>query len=153
MPAYLGCPGNRPLKECLSYNNCVILFSKFNESFFVLCYTPQQHVLTFDFPSLLTLSSTANLSFVHRPLRIDPLHFQARGCRRQPNLFFNNCFSSFYVTVFLFLVHDYLCSVSLGLLHIFVVILLVFDFCFLSTSQEIGREEHVQSDLLLSRGM
>jgi len=39
--------------------------------------------------------------------------------------------------------HDYLCSVSLGLLDIFVV----FDFCFLGTSQEIGWEEHLQNDL------
>jgi len=44
---------------------------------------------------------------------------------------------------FLFLMQDYLCSVSLGLLYIFVVIFLVFDFCFLSASQEIGWEEQI----------
>jgi len=38
--------------------------------------------------------------------------------------------------------HDYLCSVSLGLLYIFVVISVGFDFCFLS-SQEIGWEEYL----------
>jgi len=45
-----------------------------------------------------------------------------------------------------FLMHDYLCSISLDLLYIFVVIL-VFEFCFLSTCQEIGWEEHLRNDL------
>ena len=44
--------------------------------------------------------------------------------------------------------HDYRCSVSLGLLNIFGVISVVFDLCFLRTSQEIGwEEEHLQNDL------
>jgi len=37
--------------------------------------------------------------------------------------------------------------ISLGLLYIFVVVLLVW-FCFLSTSQENGWEEHLWNDLL-----
>jgi len=45
---------------------------------------------------------------------------------------------------------DYLCSVSPGLLCIFVVISSgFFYFCFLSTSPEIGSEEHLQNDVLL----
>ena len=47
----------------------------------------------------------------------------------------------------MFLVHDYLCSVSLGLLYIFVVISPGFEFCFVSNSQKIGWEEHLQNDL------
>jgi len=43
--------------------------------------------------------------------------------------------------------HDYLYSVSLGLLYILWLFLLVFDFCFLSASQEIDWEEHLQNDL------
>jgi len=39
----------------------------------------------------------------------------------KPGLF--SCFSLFYIIVFfVFLMHDYLCSVSLGLLYVFVVI-------------------------------
>ena len=37
--------------------------------------------------------------------------------------------------------------VSLGLLYSFVVLSPGFDFCFLSTSQEIGWEEHLRNDL------
>ena len=40
--------------------------------------------------------------------------------------------------LFVFLMHDYLRSVSLGLLYIYVVISSGFDFSFLSTNQEIG---------------
>jgi len=40
--------------------------------------------------------------------------------------------------------HDYMCSINLGLLRLF---LLFFYFCFLSTSQEIGWEEHLRNDL------
>ena len=59
---------------------------------------------------------------------LDPLCFQD-GCRkRRPNLGFFSCFILYY-SIFLFLMCDYLCSVSLGLLYIFVAILL-FDFCF-----------------------
>jgi len=41
--------------------------------------------------------------------------------------------------------HDYLCSLSLGLMYsIFLwLFLYIFDFCFLSTSQEIGWKEHL----------
>jgi len=42
---------------------------------------------------------------------------------------------------------DYLCSVCLGLLYILWLFLLLFDFRFLSTSQDIGWEEHLQNDL------
>jgi len=43
--------------------------------------------------------------------------------------------------------HDYLCSVSLGLLYIFVVISArVCFFRFLSTSQEISWEERLRND-------
>jgi len=38
--------------------------------------------------------------------------------------------SLFYVIVFLFLMHDYLCSVSLGLLYILWLFLLVLTFVF-----------------------
>jgi len=44
--------------------------------------------------------------------------------------------------------HDYLCSVSLALLYIFVVISSGFwFFCFLCANQEIGGKEHLQNDL------
>jgi len=43
--------------------------------------------------------------------------------------------------------HDYLCSVSLGLLCILVTISSGFDFCVLGTCQEIGWEQHLQNDL------
>jgi len=45
--------------------------------------------------------------------------------------------------------HDYLCSVSLGLLYISVAISpgFLFWFCFLSTSQETGWKEHLWNDL------
>ena len=43
----------------------------------------------------------------------------------------------------MFLMRDNLCSVSLGLLYIFMVISPGFDFCFLYTHQEIGWEEHL----------
>jgi len=43
--------------------------------------------------------------------------------------------------------HAYLCFVSIGLLCIFWLFILVFGFCFLSTSQEIGWKEHLQNDL------
>jgi len=78
-----------------------------------------------------------------------PSPFQARGHKMQPNLGYFSCFSLFYVIVFLmFLMHDYLCSVSLGLLYIFVVISSVLLYTrFLSTSQEIGRKEHLRNDL------
>ena len=55
------------------------------------------------------------------PLRIDPLCFQAGGHKRQTKADFFSCFILFY-SIFVFLMHDYLCSVSLGLLYIFVVI-------------------------------
>ena len=44
------------------------------------------------------------------------------GCDRRPNLGYFSCCSIFYVSIFVFLMHDYLCSVSLDLLYIFVVI-------------------------------
>ena len=40
-----------------------------------------------------------------------------------------------------------ICSGSVGLLHIFVVISPGFLFCFLSTGQEIDWEEHLRNDL------
>ena len=43
-------------------------------------------------------------------------------------------------------ISSYLCSVSLGLLYILWLFLLVFSFCFLSISQEIGWEEHLRND-------
>ena len=64
----------------------------------------------------------------------------------KPGLF--SCFSLFCVIVSVFLMHDYLCSVSLCLLYIFVVISPGFLFFFLSTSEEIGWEEHLRSNLL-----
>jgi len=56
--------------------------------------------------------------------------FHAGGRKRRPNLGFFSCFSLFYVIVFCILMHDYLCSVSLGLLYIFVVIFSGFWFLF-----------------------
>jgi len=43
--------------------------------------------------------------------------------------------------------HDYLFSVSLGLLYILWLFLPVFEFCFLSTSKAIGWEKHLRNDL------
>ena len=60
---------------------------------------------------------------------------------------FFSCFQFIlYYGIFVFLMHDYLCSVSLGVLCVFVVISCFFYFCFFSTSQEIGWEEHVRND-------
>ena len=50
-------------------------------------------------------------------------------------------------SIFPFLTHGYLYPVSLGLLYILWLFLWVYDFCFLSTSQEIGWEEHLRNDL------
>jgi len=76
--------------------------------------------------------------------RTDPLRFHAGGRKRRPNLGFLNRFSLFFVL----LMHAYLCSVSLGLLYIFVVISSDFIyFCFLSNSQKIRWEEHIRTDL------
>jgi len=44
------------------------------------------------------------------------------------------------------MMHVYLCPVSLGLLYMFWLFLPLFDFCFLSTSQEIGWEAHLWND-------
>jgi len=51
-------------------------------------------------PLILFSSPFPYLSF---PLgyRVDPLDFQAVGCKRRPNLGFFGCFSLFYVIVFL----------------------------------------------------
>jgi len=67
------------------------------------------------FPLILFSSLFPYLSF---PLRILPLCFQAGGHKRRPKLGFFGCFSLFYLIVFVFLIHDWLCSVSLGLLSI-----------------------------------
>jgi len=50
------------------------------------------------------------------------LHFQAGGCKKRPNLGFLIVLIYFVIVFFVFLMHDYLYSVSLGLLYIFVVI-------------------------------
>jgi len=56
---------------------------------------------------------------------------QAGGHKRRPNLGFLVVLVYFYVIVFfVFLMHDYLYSVSLGLLYIFVVISSVFLYLF-----------------------
>jgi len=46
---------------------------------------------------------------------------------------------------FVFMMHDYLCSVNLGLLYFFAVISPVFNF--FSTNHKISREEHLRNDL------
>jgi len=53
--------------------------------------------------------------FLSFHLRIEPPERSLEATKHE----FFSCFSSFYVTViFVFLVHDYFCSVSLGLLYI-----------------------------------
>jgi len=64
---------------------------------------------------------TSSFFLTSFPLRIDPLHFHGRGRKKRPKLGFLSCFSSCY-SIYMFLMHAYLCSVSLGLLYIFVVI-------------------------------
>jgi len=95
------------------------------------------------FPTYLFFCSFPYLSF---PLKIYPLCFHARGRKRQPYIGLFSCFILVYAIVFLFLMRDYLCSVSLGLMF-FVVIFLVFDFCFPITSQQIGWEGRLRHDL------
>jgi len=57
-----------------------------------------------------------------------------------------NAYCFFYVQVINFHIIIIIC-INLGLLHISVVVSAGFDFCFLSTSQKIGWEQHLQRDL------
>jgi len=84
-------------------------------------------------------------------LRIGPHCFQAGGRKRRPNLGLN-CFSLFWVLVILCswllcVVVNLVTCVSLVLLYNFEVVSRGFDFCFLSTSQEIGWDEPLGNDL------
>ena len=93
------------------------------------------------------------LAYLPFSFRIGPLHFQAGGHKRRPNLGLS-CFSLFWVIVCL-------CSWCMVILRCskfsylcqprFIVYFWGcfswFWFCFLSTSQEIGWKEHLQSDL------
>jgi len=72
-----------------------------------------------------SMNQSSLFPYLSFPLRVDPLRFQATGRKRPPNLGFFSCFlKSYYLcyTIFVFLMHDYLCCVSLDLLYIFVVI-------------------------------
>ena len=90
--------------------------------FFSLSFLP------YLFPYLLTSEFLTDLS---TPSRIDPFHFQAGGCRRQPNLALVFCvnFMLWYILLRMHVCFRFVC------------------FRFSVLSQEIGWEEHLRNDL------
>ena len=98
--------------------------------------------------SPLKLFFSSLFSYLSFPLRICRLRFQAGGRKRLQNLGSFSCFSLFYVLVFLCFRCMIICVLFASVYCIFLwLLLLVFGFCFLSTSREIGWEQHFQNDL------